>query len=568
MSMPPVQPILQGEAPDPDELYANFKTVRYRYVMTYLHDEADPLTGDPHLAGEVMYTLPMTSVSYRAGMYSGTDFTGNIYLPEFYLSQMVHKPSNVFERAHHPAQMGMPIGAMFECGNRAIYVMRNEEVVWGGILWSRSYSSGSTSLALSAISFDAYVYYRAFRRSIVFNPAVNQYSVWYAVLKQTLTDFTWPGNKAAGIPNGMLENVIAEAQRVTQNTAGKITDITYTPWTGLTRGQVSNADFRNYEEVWPNNSVKIDLPPENLKLYTNPTAPPASRVEVKAQKEWRGYDMAMVGSALEEWADTKTLLSGTEDNPEGKRFEYRVVCWYDGEAEVFRQRYVFGNMSYAAQSTDDKPAPNGILSPYLGQNTQAVAKTADNVLVFDFPGQIASWSLDESNDGAATRVIVTDSGDAATKHAAYASQKDLLNLPRSNGHQGWLLYDHVDSRDVTTNIPNTLQNYADSLLRLFHVAQAAQIKDIDRVNGVGQRSSERSTNFSVTLYTTPNVPFPAFEVGDWATFAIEDPFYGGKMYLVRRIIGYTVTVVPEQESDYSHEQIDLELTDDTQIDLG
>ena len=31
---------------------------------------------------------------------------------------------------------------------------------------------------------------------------------------------------------------------------------------------------------------------------------------------------------------------------------------------------------------------------------------------------------------------------------------------------------------------------------------------------------------------------------------------------------HTVTVVPDQESDYSHETIELELTDDNQVELG
>jgi hypothetical protein len=573
--MSTVHPILIGEQDDPEELHAPIKPVRYRYVMAYLHDEDEKIKNAAgtvtstvtHKAGEVMYTLPMTTTTYNNTMYSGTEFSGSIYLPNFWLDLMVHQPSNDFERMRHPDRVGGPIGAMFECGNRAIYVMRNEEVVWGGILWSRSYSSGSPTLSITAVSFDAYAYYLLLRRSVVFKSAAktNVYTIWYAVLRQMLSDFTWSGTNDGRV------TVAGEAQSWTVWKSGpkkgKPKKYTFWPWTGITRG-TANAAARNYEEAWPHNSPNIELPPAGLKLYNKPSSDnklPTGGVEIKTTKEFRGYDMNMVGQQLEEWADTSTILTST-----GWRFEYRVVCWFDDANQKFRQRYVYGDMSYAANKgpTTDSPTPNGILSRLLGKNTQAMAKSADNKLIFDFPGHISSWSLGESNDGCATRVIATDSADAAAKHTEYAVEKTLLNVPVNNGSKGWPLYDHVESYDVTSSIITTLQSRAKTVLGLLHVGEAAQVNDLAGANGVTQRSSERSTSFQVTLYTTPERPLPKFEIGDWATFAIEDPFYGGKMYLVRRIMGYTVTVVNEQESDYSHEQYELDLTDDTQIELG
>ena len=570
MSTQSVFPILEGEEPDPDNVYARFKPVRYTYVMAYLHDEDQEIRSSsgsiisvvPRKAGEVMYILPMTTTSYRNTMYSGTEFNGSIYLPDFYLDLMVHPPSNDYERRRHPNQEGSPIGSLFECGNRAIYVLRNDEVVWGGILWSRNYSSGSPTMEISAVSFDAYAYYRLLRRSVVFKqtPKVNTYTIWYAVMKGMLTDFSWTGAN-----NGMVANTLGEAQSITKYTSGpkkgQIKGTVSIPWTGITRG-VMNAPDRDYYERWPNNSPKIELPPEGLKLYS-----PDNTVEYVEDKEFRGYDMNMVGQQLEEWADTKTVVSLDG----GKRFEYRVVYWFDSTNQVFKQRYVVGNMGYASNSSSNAPIPNKILSPYLGTNTKEMAKGPNNALIFDFPGHISSWSLSESNEGCATRVVVTDGNDAAAKHVEYASQSDLLNKPASNGSKGWLLYDHVTSYDLTDSLSNylsKLRSRVGTVLSLLHVGVAAQVNDLASANGATQRSSERSTSFSVTLYTTPDRPLPKFEVGDWATFAIEDPFYGGKMYLVRRIMGYSVTVVPEQENTYSHETVELDLTDDTQIDMG
>jgi hypothetical protein len=499
---------------------------------------------------------------------------GNVYLPETYIDLMPHQPGYTYERWPHPEQQGSTVGSMFACGNRAIYVMRNEEVVWGGILWTRSYTSGTPSLQISGISFDGYAYYRWLRRSVVFDPAVNQYIVWYAVLKQMLTDFTWQGTNGAGKNSGMVAKTVGEGTKTTYYKSGpkkgKIKTISYTPWTGLTKNNHFNANATPYLEVWPNNSPDIEMPDAGLRLYSDA----AKKNEVVSQKSWRGYDMHMVGTALEEWADTETIdsLSG------GKRFEYKVMCWFDSKAQRFRQRYVFGEMEYGSTKADEgrtgnNPKPTGILRPLLGRNTKDTAIGINNKLVFDFPGHIATWSLSETMDAASTRVIVSDNLDKATKHVYYAADKELLDVPGSGsgtanrGTQGWLLYDQTASHEIKTNIVSGLKKRAERLLELFSVPLAQQISEL-KTTTAGQRPSIRATTFQVTLYQEPTMPFPDFTLGDWATFAITDPFYGGTMYLVRRIIGYSVTVVPDQESDYSHETIELELTDDNQVELG
>jgi hypothetical protein len=280
----------------------------------------------------------------------------------------------------------------------------------------------------------------------------------------------------------------------------------------------------------------------------------------------------MVGQALEEWADTETISSIGG----GNRFEYRVVCWFDSVNQRFRQRYVFGEMDYDPSKPDNSatgnnPDPIGIIRPLLGTNTQEIAKSADNQLVFDYPGHISAWSLNETMDGAATRVVVTDELDNAEKHSEYAVDK-LLNVPTGDGSQGWLLYDQTATWGITKNVIAKLKARAERLLELYHVPEAQQLTDFitaeEDAASSTQRTSLRSTSLSISLYTDPTNPLPEFEVGDWAAFAIEDPFYGGTMYLVRRIMGYTVTVVPDQESDYSHEQYELELTDDSQVEIS
>jgi hypothetical protein len=607
--MTQISDILQGAQPDPDELYANFKPVRYRYVMTYLHDEVEqtPFGDVLHQPGEVLAILAMTQVSYSVGMYAGTEMSGTVNLPEQTLDEMPHPPLNDFDRWVHPDVTGVPVGSMFECGNRAIYIMRNEEVVWGGILWTRSYSSGTPQLQITALSWEGYLYYRLVRQTVTFNTPTNMYLVWYALVVQTLTDFNWFG-PTNGLLAAEVSTLVADAvygprpprpkpdphkkhgdpywtpydpaeypdtpgHRPPRPDAPLLVPAQYAlvPWTGITRLNHFNAPARPQQEAWPGNSPRIELPDQGLRLRVN-------GAEVLTQKTWRGYDMLMAGSALEEWADTDTVASdeNAEEGGGKTRMEYRVVCWFDSAQQRFRQRYIVGTMSYPAGQDPNDPYPDAITNPLLGKNTQNAARGPNNQLVFDYPGSISEWSLAEGMDEAATRILVTDDGEAAAKHCEYGWDKALLNVPAYDGSQGWLLYD----KNVSWGNSNPVEmgQRADRLVQLFKVPQAAKITDPSAgltggddyliTPSQGQRTSIRATQFDVTLYAEPSRPLPDFEVGDWAVFAIEDPFYGGKMYLFRRILGYTVTVVPEQESDYSHESIQLQLTDDSQIDLG
>jgi hypothetical protein len=593
----PAQPVLAGPTPDPDELYANFRPIRYRYVMAHLHDHYEEVRGSDgkvipgqsvlRKAGEVIDVLPMTGVSYGVGLYAGTTLGGQIFLPDFYLDQMPHPPANQFERLKHPYQEGAPIGAKFECGNRAIYVMRNEEVVWGGILWTREYSSGSATMSLSAMSWDAYIYYRLIRATIAFNGATNIYKIWYAVLKQLLTDFTWPG-----VPNGVdshhnprYKNSGMEGQDAHRHAGGESEVDQRVPWTGLTRTwyttdskgkrhrhDQSQAVARRFQESWQNNSPDIRLPPNDL-LWKR------GDVEVKGTKTFHGYDMQTGGEALQQWADTDTLMS-SHTKSGLSRFEYRVVCWFDQDDQVFRQRYIFGEMTYAADGSAPN-IPTGIKRPLIGNKTHASAEDPARAIIFDFPGHIAEWSLGESMEDGITRAIAVSGESDAAKHVAYSVQDDLLKVPNKKppyapaadtgadwiGTQGWLLYDKAVNVNMTAKDKKPLEKLADVATRyrnISHVPQAVRIDDLVSANHPkNPHASHRCTDLSVTLYQTPNQVFPDWTLGDWVTFAIEDPFYGGKMYIVRRIIGYTVTVLPDQESDYSHERIELTLTDDT-----
>ena len=189
------------------------------------------------------------------------------------------------------------------------------------------------------------------------------------------------------------------------------------PWTGIYRGtdDTGNDPVIDYVERWPKNAPPIEVPPAGLTSGLTP---------VIIDESWRGYDMDNVGSQLEQFANTNNLL-----NDQG--FDFRVRCWWDGNQGRFRQRYTFGEMTYegGVDSEDIAGTPTAITQPLFGQKHEDAAET-----IFDFPGHIRDWSLSESMENAANRVIVTGAGDQANKIAAYAT--DAGTLGGTDGDRG------------------------------------------------------------------------------------------------------------------------------------
>jgi hypothetical protein len=396
-------------------------------------------------------------------------------------------------------------------GNTSLYIMRNDDVVWGGILWSRSYSSTDKTMAITGVSFDAYAYYRRIRKTVKFGTQTDRYTIARMLLRQMLNDFTITGTGSG--------EATAEVGGVR-------------PWTGWESNGQTSRPLIVGNQIWPDNAnPNIELPPLSLVCGSTTTA----------NSQFRGYNMDTVGGALEQWCNTDENLS------ELGGFEYRIVCWYDETQEKFRQCYQFGRIS----GTLTEPT---YVDRFIGQPQIEAGNT-----IFDFPGHVSDWSLAESMENAQTRTIALGAGEDANKIAEYAVVEELLS-PTEGAAHGWLLYDGSISDETT--VPSTLKELAKIERKNAFPPRAAQLDDLNTSEGdTTKRTSRRATDLTISLYVDPTTPFPAWGVGDWVTFAIADPFYGGRMYLQRRIIKYTVTVTPDHESDFSHEQISLELTD-------
>lgn len=138
--------------------------VAYRYLF------ADLLTN------EIQAELPLTGVNFSQALNSGGALQGTLLLSGM-----------------SPAQNAMVATVP---GRSAIYVDRDGVLVWGGVIWNRSYNSTSQRLLISAGEFETYFN----RRRIVNNASF--YNVDQLTIAQSLI------TTAQAAPNGNIGVIV------------------------------------------------------------------------------------------------------------------------------------------------------------------------------------------------------------------------------------------------------------------------------------------------------------------------------------------------------------------------
>ena len=103
-------------------------TVSYRYFVTDL------------LTNQVVTELPLTDVSYSKALKDAGEMSASV--------------------AIGPSTSPLSLYANTMPGKSGLYVMRNGECVWGGIIWSRDYDIVGKTLNLQANEFTSYLHHR------------------------------------------------------------------------------------------------------------------------------------------------------------------------------------------------------------------------------------------------------------------------------------------------------------------------------------------------------------------------------------------------------------------------
>ena len=240
---------------------------------------------------------------------------------------------------------------------------------------------------------------------------------------------------------------------------------------------------------------------------------------------FRGFEQRSVGEVLETYSNVVT-----------GGFEYRIDCDYDFDTAQFTR-------TFKIIPTERQKSPAG--------NIYTAEELGANLLVFEYPGNISTFSVEESAEDAATRFFVVgnieDLSDAASQPYAGASATDLLD---NKSGKSWPLLDQVETLDKVED-ELTLYLYAQDYL---------------------YESRPPIGKYSITVNGSLAPIVGSYYPGDWCSIIIDDEFVRQRLandqeprddILIRKIGSYTVNV---PDSPTFPESVQLELITDWKVD--
>lgn len=242
---------------------------------------------------------------------------------------------------------------------------------------------------------------------------------------------------------------------------------------------------------------------------------------------FRGFEQKSIGEILESYS-----------NSEEGGFDYRIDCEYDFDSASFKR--IFKLISLEPENSPS--SEDGIYTPKeLG---------ADQI-VFEFPGSISTFSVEESAEAAATRFFVVgsieDLGNEASQPYAGASAKDLLS--NKNG-RSWPIIDQVEKLDEVED-ELAIYDYAIDFL-------------LEARPPMG--------TYSVTVNGSIDPVVGSYEPGQWCSLIIDDEFVRQRFesgleprkdVLVRKIESFSVNIT---DSSIVPEVVELSLIIDWKVD--
>lgn len=235
-----------------------------------------------------------------------------------------------------------------------------------------------------------------------------------------------------------------------------------------------------------------------------------------ANTNFRGFEVRMLGEELEKYSNQ---IDG---------FEYRIDCSYDATTKTFKRTLVLRPIDILSTLTTAE------------MQTEDPIRLISDEFIFEWPGNITSVSMDETAEGAATRMWVKGNigdlgGDVSQPYSAAAAY-DLLNA-------GWPLLEEVESLNDTGD-EGTLATYAQTFL---------------------EESRPPISNIKIEVNGSVTPVVGSYAPGDWCTIIIDDDFVLMRLasdleprdtVLVRKIQKVKVTV---PDGTNFPEKVDLQL---------
>jgi hypothetical protein len=336
-------------------------------------------------------TLPLSNVEYQNGIYKAYQMTGDIPVTTDTLALGIRNAT-------------IP-------GKHALYILRNDECVWGGIIWSREYQAKARSLKITALTFEAYLYSRLWRRTKVYS-GVSQYAIARQILAFCFDDFNSYDSSGGGVSD----------------------------WTGVVSPDPALGGPTS--TTTPNRYVRAMTTAANVGI-TVPAAPlTVNEYDASFLRQetdlFMGYNMKTIGDVLYEFATEEANAATVEPLVPEVSFEYRINCVWDPSTQTFSRQFLFGYRKF-------------------GRPNDGSVNDSTNYVVFDYPGSISDYSTNETIEGAATRAWETGAGSGVEKIVQPVYDHQRLEV------EGWPLLEQVEA-DGRIYDPRTLTYRARSFL--------------------------------------------------------------------------------------------------------
>ena len=168
------------------------------------------------ISGAIIDEIEFTDVSYSDAINSAGSFSGTVQATRYFSVSSLRKLTTP--------------------GNKALYVLRDDFPIWGGIVWDREFDQSTKKLTIKAFSFEIYFYHRVLWKNRLYDDD-DVFSVVRDLVNAINVDFD------------DTENVIAGTPSPTYNGTGgrpSSADIGIALGTG-SRGATTGRDFRGVE---------------------------------------------------------------------------------------------------------------------------------------------------------------------------------------------------------------------------------------------------------------------------------------------------------------------------------
>lgn len=332
---------------------------------------------------EVIAELPFQNVSYETVLSGAGEFSGDI---------LINPDTNVYgvRQSTTPGRVGL-------------YVMRDDQPVWGGIIWKRRYNAATRRVSCIGSTFESYLGKRL----------------------QPIT-YKFVNDDQFVIAGWLLETVD------------------------------------------PNNGTS---PAGNILTTVSDATSPKRR-----ERQFYGWERKTV---LDELTKLGNLIDG---------FDWNVVIGKHPLSQEITREFQF-------------------FYPKRGVSAD------QSTLLFEYPGSIRDFDVDEDALDAANEVYALGAGEGIDQKVAIA----------------------VDEEQAAAGYPRLQETRSYTSVILDETLQAHAERDLVRLNSP-------VTVFEVTVDARTEPVLGSYTVGDWARFRLEDEFITPAIDQYARITGITVTV--------------------------